>query len=236
MSDEKFKYCVKCGQKNELSSLYCKNCGHKFATEDVLEDFRESSHRTNSDQIIDKHFNREYSEEYAQYQNEIRERKRKKYIVAGILVILIVFVSAATVLVSAGGADGVQYLLKANEIQITSVSQTDYQKFVADSYSGSAKVYNIQFLTKEDLTDTSIEVYGYDSNNQLLDVVGSFFGTNETNVILSNNTAKNTLKSADVAFAKRGADDFQLSYLKVFVYKNQNGNKQLVDKFTYKVN
>ena len=72
------------------------------------------------------------------------------------------------------------------------------------------------------------------SNNKLLDVVGNYYGTNETNIILSGDNPKNTVKTVNVTFAKKGYGDFNIKYLKFFVYKNENGDKKLVDKFIYK--
>ena len=230
---ERFKYCVNCGEKNPINSKYCKRCGYQFNMEEFNRNSSDSSLKDNySNQLFDKHFNKDYSDEvYPENTNE----KHKKHLIAGLLVVLILIVSVTTVVVMAGSPEDVPYLFKADEIQVNSVTQTDYQSFVADTYTGSAKVYNVEFITKEDLADTTIEVYGYDSNNQLLDNVGNFFGTNESNVILSNDTPANTITNANVVFSKKGYDDFQLKYLKIFVYKNSNGNKELVDKFTYKV-
>ena len=58
--------------------------------------------------------------------------------------VLILIVSVTTVVVMAGSPEDVPYLFKADEIQVNSVTQTDYQSFVADTYTGSAKVYNVE--------------------------------------------------------------------------------------------
>lgn len=205
---EKYKYCTKCGKKNFSTYKFCKYCGHPFDVNDT----------------------NDYSLENLNKESTLK--KYKKHIIVGLLVILILIISSSAVVV-AGGFENIPYIFTSSGIQVNSVAQFDYKNFT-NEYEGSAKICTIQFTTTKELNDTDILVYAYDSNNKLLDVVGNYYGTNETNIILSGDNPKNTVKTVNVTFAKKGYGDFNIKYLKFFVYKNENGNKKLVDKFIYK--
>ena len=105
---ERFKYCVNCGEKNPINSKYCKRCGYQFNMEEFNRNSSDSSLKDNySNQLFDKHFNKDYSDEvYPENTNE----KHKKHLIAGLLVVLILIVSVTTVVVMAGSPEYVPYL------------------------------------------------------------------------------------------------------------------------------
>lgn len=210
--EEEYKYCVRCGARNLGDAKFCKKCGYKF---DYM-DLNVSAEDSPADDL--------------NQQNDT-VKKHNKHMIAGILVILILIVSVSSVFI-AGGPDNVSYMFTSSGIAVNSVSQSDYQNFTRE-YNGSCKVCTIQYIATDDLKDTEILVFAYDSHNQLLDVVGNYYGENTSNMILSGDLSKNSVKDVNVTFAKRGQGDFDIRYLKFLVYKNKNGSNNLVDEFVY---
>lgn len=66
--------------------------------------------------------------------------------------------------------------------------------------------------------------------------MANFFGLDSLNKIMyKENATKGKMMAYDASFGQKGSGDFDVAYIKIFVYENKGYNGTLVNKFTYKV-
>lgn len=212
MSD--VKYCPNCGTEVKEQDKFCLECGYKLSDKPSANIKRTSSKKPE------------------------RNNKRTLSILIIVLIIAVVSLTAFSYYNSHGDVDSMKFSLIPHKIAINSVDSTGGDTVNSDDYKGYEKSYKVTYTAKEDLKDVTIEVYPYSSDGKELDVMANFFGLNALNVLCyDDNITSGTSKTADVMFGHKGSGDFKVSYLKVFVYKeNSNGNRNLIDKFTYNLN
>ena len=214
MSD--FKFCPMCGAEVKKDHEYCYKCG--FYLNGKLPDDKD---KTADASRKPKTSNKNYLS-----------------VLVVILIIAVVAFTGFSYYNSHGDMDAMKFSLMPHKIAINSVDLTGSEDLNSDDYKGHTKSYKITYTAKDNLKDTTVEIYPYSSDGKQLDVMANFFGLNSLNILCyDDNISSGASKTADVMFGKKNSNDFNISYLKVFVYKEKpNGDRDLIDKFTYDVN
>lgn len=166
-----------------------------------------------------------------------QKNSKKKYVFIGIPVIIICLIGIAGVslFLSHGDFSELPYAFSSNKIDINSVDYIgDYENY-DNSYNGAIKEYKVTFTPKEDLHNISIETYAYTKNGTALQPMANFMGLNPLNVLMyKGNATKGSTKTATIVFGNPSGSDFEISYIKVFVYGyDSNDEPVLQSKFTY---
>ena len=158
-----------------------------------------------------------------------------KNVKIGIIIILIglISIAAMSLYFSKGDFSELPYAFSSNKIDINAVDYIGVEP--SGDYNGTIKSYKVTFTPKEDLHNVSIETYAYTADGTPLDVVANWFGLNSLNILMYDGTVNaGSTQTANVAYGSTNSADFEVSYLKVFVYgMNSTGNPVLESKFTY---
>ena len=234
-------FCPKCGKEVDNDNDYCIYCGTLIKP--LIEDLNSNE---KSKIEIEKQPNEETKVTPKEEKNEpkiiYKETKKeksskKKYILMGIaiIIIILIIIGGVSLFLSKGDFSELPYTFSSHKININSVEYIgDYGNSGGD-YNGTIKEYKVTFTPVEDLHNITIETYAYTENGTALDPMANWFGLNSLNLLMyKDNATAGSTQTATIVFGDSSGSDFEISYLKVFVYGfNKQDEEELVSKFTY---